>query len=100
VKLLEIGPPVGKSIQYLVSGDNLQTVRDLARKLGSIVGTDPSLRSLAFDWNEPARVVKIDVLQDKARQLGVSSQRSGGATDFRPSRSRPGSAMQPSRRPS
>ncbi|MBB4230624.1 efflux RND transporter permease subunit [Rhizobium mongolense] len=74
VKLLEIGPPVGKPIQYRVSGDNLQTVRDLARKLGSIVGTDPSLRNIAFDWNEPARVVKIDVLQDKARQLGVSSQ--------------------------
>ncbi|NKL37419.1 AcrB/AcrD/AcrF family protein [Rhizobium leguminosarum bv. viciae] len=74
VKLLDIGPPVGKPIQYRVSGENLQTVRDLAQKLGSIVGTDPSLRNLAFDWNEPARVVKIDVLQDKARQLGVSSE--------------------------
>ena len=74
VKLLDIGPPVGKPIQYRVSGEDLQTVRDLAQKLGSIVGTYPSLRNLAFDWNEPARVVKIDVLQDKARQLGVSSQ--------------------------
>ncbi|OMQ42915.1 efflux RND transporter permease subunit [Ensifer sp. 1H6] len=74
VKLLEIGPPVGKPIQYRVSGENLQTVRDLAQKLGSVVGTHPSLKNLAFDWNEPARVVKIDVLQDKARQLGVSSQ--------------------------
>jgi multidrug efflux pump subunit AcrB len=74
VKLLEIGPPVGKPIQYRVSGENLQTVRDLAQNLGSVVGTHPSLKNLAFDWNEPARVVKIDVLQDKARQLGVSSQ--------------------------
>ena len=74
VKLLDIGPPVGKPIQYRVSGENLQTVRDLAQKLGSIVGTHPSLTNLAFNWNEPARVVKIDVLQDKARQLGVSSQ--------------------------
>ncbi|MBM3094711.1 AcrB/AcrD/AcrF family protein [Ensifer sp. T173] len=74
VKLLEIGPPVGKPIQYRVSGENLQTVRDLAQKLGSIVGDHPSLKNLAFNWNEPARVVKIDVLQDKARQLGVSSQ--------------------------
>ncbi|MGO7355785.1 efflux RND transporter permease subunit [Rhizobium ruizarguesonis] len=74
VKLLDIGPPVGKPIQYRVSGENLQTVRDLAQKLGSIVGAHPSLRNLAFNWNEPARVVKIDVLQDKARQLGVSSQ--------------------------
>ncbi|MCV9998641.1 efflux RND transporter permease subunit [Pararhizobium sp. YC-54] len=74
VKLLDIGPPVGKPIQYRVSGENLQTVRGLAQNLGSIVGTYPSLRNIAFDWNEPARVVKIDVLQDKARQLGVSSQ--------------------------
>lgn len=74
VKLLDIGPPVGKPIQYRVSGENLQIVRDLAQKLGSIVGTHPSLRNLAFNWNEPARVVKIDVLQDKARQLGVSSE--------------------------
>ncbi len=74
VKLLEIGPPVGKPIQYRVSGEDLQTVRDLAQKLGTVVGTNPSLKNLAFDWNEPARVVKIDVMQDKARQLGVSSQ--------------------------
>ncbi|WP_429819570.1 efflux RND transporter permease subunit [Ensifer sp. B1-9] len=74
VKLLEVGPPVGKPIQYRVSGEDLQTVRGLAQKLASIVGSHPSLGNLAFDWNEPARVVKIDVLQDKARQLGVSSQ--------------------------
>lgn len=29
---------------------------------------------MSFDWNEPSRVVKVDVLQDKARQLGISSQ--------------------------
>jgi multidrug efflux pump subunit AcrB len=74
VKLLEVGPPVGKPIQYRLSGEDLQTVRDLAQKLASIVGSHPALKNLAFDWNEPARVVKIDVLQDKARQLGVSSQ--------------------------
>ncbi|SDI60277.1 efflux RND transporter permease subunit [Mesorhizobium muleiense] len=74
VKLLDIGPPVGKPVQYRVSGPDIQTVRDLAGKLGSIVGTQSSLTNLAFDWNEPARVVKIDVLQDKARQLGVSSE--------------------------
>jgi multidrug efflux pump len=74
VKFLEIGPPVGKPIQYRVSGEDLQTVRELAQKLGSVIGSYPSVKNLAFNWNEPARVVKIDVLQDKARQLGVSSQ--------------------------
>ncbi|GLS33467.1 Multidrug efflux pump subunit AcrB [Mesorhizobium albiziae] len=74
VKLLDIGPPVGKPVQYRVSGPDIQVVRDFAQKLGAIVGTNPLLRNLVFDWNEPARVVKVDVLQDKARQLGVSSQ--------------------------
>ena len=35
---------------------------------------NPHLDNVVFDWMEPARVVKVDVLQDKARQLGVSSE--------------------------
>ncbi len=35
---------------------------------------NPHLDHVVFDWMEPARVVKVDVLQDKARQLGVSSE--------------------------
>lgn len=74
VKLLDIGPPVGKPVQYRVAGPDIQTVREQAQRLASVIGQDPSLTNLAFDWNEPARVIKVNVLQDKARQLGVSSQ--------------------------
>ena len=45
----------------------------LAQELAGIVGSDPNLSSPIFDWNEPARVVRVNVLQDKARQLGISS---------------------------
>ena len=74
VRTLDIGPPVGKPIQYRISGPDIQKVRDLAQKTAGIVMSHPSLTGLVFDWNEPARVVKVDVLQDKARQLGVSSE--------------------------
>lgn len=74
VHLLDIGPPVGRPVQYRLSGPDVQTVRDLSQKLAKIVSGSPSLGAVVFDWNEPARVVKIDVLQDKARQLGISSQ--------------------------
>jgi multidrug efflux pump subunit AcrB len=74
VKLLDIGPPVGRPVQYRVSGTDLQTVRGLAQKVAAIMAGNPHLGEPIFDWNEPARVVRIDVLQDKARQLGVSSQ--------------------------
>ncbi|MDX2422812.1 MAG: efflux RND transporter permease subunit [Amphritea sp.] len=74
VKLLDIGPPVGKPVQYRISGPDVQTVRNIAQDVAGIVGENDNLSGLVLDWNEPARVVKIDVLQDKARQLGVTSE--------------------------
>jgi multidrug efflux pump subunit AcrB len=74
VKLLDIGPPVGKPVQYRISGPDVQEVRKLAQQFGTIINAQPLLSNMTYDWNEPSRVVKVDVLQDKARQLGVSSQ--------------------------
>ncbi len=74
VKLLEVGPPVGRPVQYRLSGPDIAKVKELAQKLAGIVRTNPHLDNVVFDWMEPARVVKVDVLQDKARQLGVSSE--------------------------
>jgi len=74
VKLLDIGPPVGKPVQYRLSGPDIQKVRELGQQLSGIVGEHQLLSNMVMDWNEPTRVVKVDVLQDKARQLGVSSE--------------------------
>ncbi|MDO3433914.1 efflux RND transporter permease subunit [Rhizobium sp. CBN3] len=74
VKLLDIGPPVGKPVQYRISGPDIQKVRDISQQFAGVVGTHPLLSNMVLDWNEPSRVVKLDVLQDKARQLGVSSE--------------------------
>ncbi|MBY3380796.1 MULTISPECIES: efflux RND transporter permease subunit [Rhizobium] len=74
VKLLDIGPPVGKPVQYRISGPDIQKVRDISQQFAGVVGSHPLLANMVLDWNEPSRVVKVDVLQDKARQLGVSSE--------------------------
>ncbi len=74
VKLLEVGPPVGRPVQYRVSGPDVAKVKEFAQQLAGIVRANPHLDNVVFDWMEPARVVKVDVLQDKARQLGVSSE--------------------------
>jgi multidrug efflux pump len=73
VNLLALGPPAGRAVQYRVSGPEVQKVRELARELAGIIGADLGLSSPLFDWNEPGRVVRVNVLQDKARQLGISS---------------------------
>ncbi|MGX9425384.1 efflux RND transporter permease subunit [Bradyrhizobium sp. LeoA1S1] len=74
VKLLEVGPPVGRPVQYRLSGPDIAKVRDLSQKLAGVIRSSPDLGNVVFDWMEPARVVKVDVLQDKARQLGVTSE--------------------------
>ncbi|MEP1768358.1 MAG: efflux RND transporter permease subunit [Sulfitobacter sp.] len=72
VKLLEVGPPVGRPVQYRISGPDIAQLRDYARDLAAVVATDTRTTGTILDWNEPARVVRVNILQDKARQLGVS----------------------------
>lgn len=74
VKLLEIGPPVGRPVQYRISGPDIGTLRDRARELAAVVASDPRTEGTVMDWNEPARTVRVDILQDKARQLNISQR--------------------------
>jgi multidrug efflux pump subunit AcrB len=74
VHLLDIGPPVGRPVQYRVSGPEVAKVREIAQEYAGVMRSNSHLGAVIFDWMEPARVVKVDVLQDKARQLGVTSE--------------------------
>ena len=71
---LDLGPPVGRPIQYRLSGPDIQTVRGLALKFAGVVASSPHVGGIVYDWNEPGMVLRIDVDQNRARQLGVSSQ--------------------------
>ncbi|SDG96386.1 efflux RND transporter permease subunit [Pelagibacterium luteolum] len=74
IRLLEIGPPIGIPIQYRVSGPDIEKVRTYAQDLASLLDQDSRLGNITFDWMEPARVVRVELLQDRARMLGISSQ--------------------------
>jgi multidrug efflux pump subunit AcrB len=71
---LELGPPVGWPVQYRVSGPDLDQVRDIALNLGAILGSENGLRRVNYDWMAPARQIKLEIDQDQARLLGLSSQ--------------------------
>ncbi|MDX7949584.1 efflux RND transporter permease subunit [Lichenihabitans sp. Uapishka_5] len=70
---LDLGPPVGRPVQYRVSGPDIQVLRTRALALAKIMAGNPHLDAPTFDWNEPGKVVRVDIAQDKARQLGISS---------------------------
>lgn len=71
-KYLELGPPVGKPVQYRLSGPDPARVSDLGRELAAVMASDPRLDMVAPDWNEPARVARVVLDQDKLRQLGLT----------------------------
>ena len=71
---LELGPPVGWPVKYRVSGPDLSRVRAIGLRAADLLGATAGVRNVNFDWVDPARVIRIRVDQDQARQLGLSSQ--------------------------
>ncbi|MBC3450964.1 efflux RND transporter permease subunit [Pseudomonas mosselii] len=74
VQSLEMGPPVGRPIQYRVSGKDIDQVRKHAIELATLLDSNEHIGEMIYDWNEPGKVLRIEIAQDKARQLGLSSE--------------------------
>lgn len=73
VSRLENGPPVGYPIQFRVSGEHIDEVRALARQVADKVRENPHVVNVHLDWEEPSKVVILNVDQDRARALGVNT---------------------------
>jgi multidrug efflux pump len=71
---LENGPPVGYPVQFRVLGEDLVALRDNAEGIAAVMRTHPNLRNINFDWNDRVKAVRVEIDQDRARALGVSSQ--------------------------
>ncbi|MFO1317190.1 MAG: efflux RND transporter permease subunit [Burkholderiales bacterium] len=74
ISRLENGPPVGFPVQFRVSGDNVADVRRIAQQVADVMRRDPETASVQFDWDEPSKVIRVAIDQNKARVLGLSSQ--------------------------
>ncbi|RIA31988.1 multidrug efflux pump [Ectopseudomonas oleovorans] len=73
VSRLENGPPVGYPIQFRVSGEHIEDVRALARQVADKVRENPHVVNVHLDWEEPSKVVILNIDQDRARALGVNT---------------------------
>ena len=65
---------MGWPLKFRVSGPDPTKTRELAQAFAQLLGQNTSTRNINYDWNEPAKVIKVDVDQDRARVLGISSQ--------------------------
>ncbi|MEY3758939.1 MAG: hypothetical protein RIR39_430 [Pseudomonadota bacterium] len=70
---LENGPPVGFPVQFRVTGANITEIRDIARHIAEVMRTHANLLNVQLNWEEPSKVVHVEVDQAKARLLGIST---------------------------
>ena len=73
VNRLENGPPVGYPVQFRVYGTDGDRIRQIAAQVAGAMRADPHVRQVNADWGERVKRVRVDVDQDKARALGISS---------------------------
>jgi multidrug efflux pump len=73
VTRLENGPPVGYPIQFRVSGEHVDRVQAIAHQVADKVRANAHVSNVNLDWDEPSKVVRLVIDQDRARALGVSS---------------------------
>ncbi|WP_416400256.1 efflux RND transporter permease subunit [Alicycliphilus denitrificans] len=74
VKLLPNGPPVPYPVQFRVLGGDPATLRLRADEVKAAMRANANLVGVNDNWNESVKVVRLEVDQDKARALGVTSQ--------------------------
>ncbi len=74
VNRLENGPPVGYVLQYRVSGPDREITREYAERIATLMRANPHPRGIHLDTAEPSKVIHLELDQDRARVLGVTTQ--------------------------
>lgn len=75
VDRLFLGPPTGWPVQMRVMGPDREKVRRIADQVKAKFQENPLLGAIHDDWLEPVPAMKLVIDQDRARALGITSQR-------------------------
>ncbi|MDT4812532.1 Multidrug resistance protein MdtC [compost metagenome] len=73
VKLLPNGPPVAYPVQFRVIGPEAGAVRQLADQVRAVMRANPNTVGVNDNWNENVKMLRLEIDQDKARALGVTT---------------------------
>ncbi|WP_454741689.1 efflux RND transporter permease subunit [Cupriavidus necator] len=73
VKLLPNGPPVAYPVQFRVIGPDAAGVRQLADQVKAEMRANPNTVGVNDNWNESVKMLRLEIDQDKARALGVTT---------------------------
>lgn len=72
-RLLPNGPPVPYPVMFRVIGDNPDKLRAIADQVKTIVRADAAMRGVNDNWSEEVKSLHLDIDQQRARALAVTS---------------------------
>jgi len=73
IEPLQMGPPVDWPVQYRIGGSDPVKVRAISERIASIMKDNPNVSNVNFDWHDMGRYVLVNVDQERARVLGLTS---------------------------
>ena len=74
VNPLQNGPPVAYPVQFRVSGPDYAKIREIAQQVAQVMRANRNMLHVHLDWNELSKVVRLEIDQNKARMIGVTSE--------------------------
>ncbi|WP_395401921.1 efflux RND transporter permease subunit [Pseudoduganella sp. UC29_106] len=79
VNRLENGPPVGYPLQFRISGPDMNQLAAVSEKLAAIMRANPNVRRVNSDYGERLKTMRVEIDQDAARAVGVTSRQIASA---------------------
>lgn len=73
VMRLNVGPPMDYPVLFRVFGEQAETVRTIADRVAEIVRANPHTVDINDDWHENKPSIRLELDQDRARAIGVST---------------------------
>jgi multidrug efflux pump len=68
-----LGPPIAYPIQFRVMGPDTQKLKQIGEKVADVIRLNSLTLDVHADWGEQSPAVKIEVDQEKARAIGLST---------------------------
>jgi multidrug efflux pump len=68
-----LGPPVAYPVQFRVLGPEPQELKRIGARVEEIIRANPYTIDANMDWGQKAPAVRVEIDQDKARAIGLSS---------------------------
>jgi multidrug efflux pump subunit AcrB len=75
-----LGPPIEYPVQFRVVGDEPAVLKRVADELAAVARAHPATRGVNIDWGDRTLALRVELDQDQARALGVSSSSVARAT--------------------